>query len=329
VAAATAVAVAVSGISATPRTPGGGNTARPLTISPENALLVAATNAAKAPSTGAFWHTRTISGNQRLVPGGYLVEQRYLAEEWFPSQAGKPSYSVRRYLGATPVTDADKAAWRAAGSPTHWQLSASIPSPSGKKGVLSKTSTIDAAPGPEQALKDDVDTGLGMLANQRVTQQMLATLPADPQGLRRYFEPRLDRLWTGISPAARPTMDQQLFEVALSIIVHMPVPPKVRSAAYRLIATLPSVIYHPSLKDALGRTATAVGVPMSDSGGSRSEERLVFDPATGRPLDSEFVITQADSTTRLGQYVGFGAIQEPGWVSALPNRTFVPVKGVG
>lgn len=323
IAATAAVAVAVAGVSATPR--GSDHAAAPpQTTSPDNMLLVAAAHAAKAPASGTFWHTKTISGSQTQVPGGYRVEQRYSAEEWWPAQKGKPSYSVRKYLGATPATDADKTAWQAAGSPTRWAISVAP----GKANVPKQSHTIESAPGPEQAFKDDADTGLGMLANQPVTRQLLASLPTDPAGLRRYFEPRLNRLHANLPAGVGPSTDQQLFGVALSLIVHMPVTPQTRAAAYRLIATLPSVVYHASARDPLGRSGTAVGVAMP-SGPELTELRLIFDPATGRPLATGVVLTGGDARTRIGRYIGFALIEEPGWVDRLPDRPFVTVRGVG
>ena len=65
-------------------------------------------------------------------------------------------------------------------------------------------------------------------------------------------------------------------ETAASLLAG-PVSPGTRGALYRLIATLPGLHYDGEVRDALGRSGTAVSI-----GHGRDSATITFDPATGR-----------------------------------------------
>ncbi|MET8388377.1 hypothetical protein ABZV14_35830 [Streptosporangium canum] len=79
--------------------------------------------------------------------------------------------------------------------------------------------------------------------------------------------------------------DLRLYDMGVHIIMRFPVSPKVRAAAYRMIASLPGVTAVGEVTDPLGRRGRAVSIPRTtDTGESEGVDRLVVDAETGLPL---------------------------------------------
>ncbi|MCB5163402.1 CU044_5270 family protein [Streptomyces bambusae] len=97
----------------------------------------------------------------------------------------------------------------------------------------------------------------------------LKTLPTDPQALRT-------RLLGG-----EATLSDGFFGGSGQLLAQAPVPPQVRAAFFRILADLPDIRLVGEVRDAVGRTGTAVEVH-SDI----RRFRLVIEPATGRLLES-------------------------------------------
>ncbi|WP_067184730.1 hypothetical protein [Microtetraspora niveoalba] len=97
-------------------------------------LLAAATAVAKAPSDGAYWRTRTVSGQRYVDPEGrYVILRGSSREQWPARRPGGQSWWIDQNLGAKPATPQDEAAWRAAGSPDVKQVKRAPDEPVGAR----------------------------------------------------------------------------------------------------------------------------------------------------------------------------------------------------
>lgn len=98
--------------------------------------------------------------------------------------------------------------------------------------------------------------------------QDLRALPADPDRLERLLPKRFGEPGRDTEPLTRnETGDSWMFSVARDIILTMPVTPRVRAAAFRMIAGLPAVRTIGSVRDAEGRQGTAVAIDEHTSDG--------------------------------------------------------------
>jgi hypothetical protein len=121
-----------------------------------------------------------------------------------------------------------------------------------------------------------------------VTTAELAAAPADPVALRDWLTDRIRR------GGAEPT-GAALFWAGESLIMDLPVTPRLRAGAYRMLAGLAGVRSLGQVTDRLGRTGTAVAYeytgrvdpfdPASPVGAM--EARLIIDLPTGRALAEE------------------------------------------
>jgi hypothetical protein len=292
-AATVAVVVAMPGTSRpVPAVTPGGTTARTV-------LLDAALAADRQPaSTGKYWHVDSqIRWFQKVKAGGYLIASTSRSEFW-ADRNGKATSRVR-YLGARPARPADKAAWRKAGSP-HAFLTVE-----GKRTTTSPEKQVTVRGSATELL-------LGLGAAAQAGLDRLQEAPATPDRLRTWLlslpdsptqrEPIPAAKLRGIKPG-RPIpsgppapseveLDHWLFVQGADLILYSPVTPKVRAAAFRMLAALPGVKLIGTVHDADGRKGTAVAMNDIDPGDKPEplQHRLVIDPADGRALADEEVV---------------------------------------
>jgi hypothetical protein len=188
---------------------------------------------------------------------------------------------------------------------------------------VTKSRTVTTAAGAREALREDAGGSLGMLTNgEPMTPDGLGKLPATPEELRGYLESVITkRAADGSVPPLGQGQhaDLWLYDMGVHIIMHFPVSPKVRAAAYRMIASLPSVTAVGEVTDPLGRRGRAVSIPRTtDTGESEGVDRLVVDAETGLPLALEH--TNAPDPSRQGA-AGFfyEAVKETGWTDEKPD----------
>ncbi|MCO5996024.1 CU044_5270 family protein [Actinoallomurus rhizosphaericola] len=276
-----------------------------------NVLLTAATSAEKAAQTGAYWHTRridgTIYGVGKTRADHYMVESRQQYDSW----VGRDGRETRNYtdLPARPWTAQDAAKWRKAGSPM------TVDVPSGDPGVvgtlfLNPKSPV-GAPHP-RPVKGQVRRFYGMTSAQ------IAELPTEPKAL----EKRLLALrgnWHAYSSTAvterlgalrGEERVRALSDVAGDLLADAPTPPKVRAAAFRMLATLPGVRAGGTAADPLGRTGTVISLPLETTvplGIYTAPKQLgtyrrqwIIDPGTGTLLAvRDLVATPPHGSRRL------------------------------
>ena len=299
--------------------PGGSGTSteavRPLTAA--QILLTAAERSSRdAPGDGRYLVVRTESGSVLTVGSGtatYEMATRSAYETWLSRSGTEPTRVVSQDLGMTPLTPADAAAWRAAGSPARVPVGKPLPS-----GELGPGTPVSIAAGPRRRSTTDGGHAYALGATN-VSVRDLEKLPADPVALRTALLKHFDG-GGGDLPAGR---DQWLLAVAANLIADIPVSGPVRGAAFRLIATLPGVRPLGVVADRRGRAGQGFAFTSVHAGGGAIERRFVIDPATGRALGQESrVLRPAGTTARLepGSLLGYSVVLEQRTTSEKPPQ---------
>ncbi|MEU0568211.1 CU044_5270 family protein [Nonomuraea sp. NPDC005983] len=288
--------------------------------SAQRILLAAASAVLKAPTSGAYWRTSTISGRDAISPDrGYVIRRRFSKEEWLARRPGAQSWWVTRYLGAKPLTDEDEAAWRKAGAPTRWKYPMNM---TGYEGVNSGEVVRAAAEEKVGSrLRGKWKNSGGSLTKELVTWDEISRIPSGEQELRAYLEQRITDRANG-----RWGNDPQWREAALQggcmeIVFGLPVSPAVRASAYRILAGLPGMKSLGRVTDPLGRTGEAIGYQVdADSARQNVYDVIhVIDPETGLPLASWSATTVELVGGRSAKVTSFTAYQEMGWTDAKPS----------
>jgi len=277
-AAVVGVVVAVGSASNPPgQSPPTSSIAAPPPATARGLLLAAAEKTTTTPGTGDFWVTK-VELHHVYDVGGYHVQGSSEMETWHPLRRGGDVTFVTRWLGAAPATDADKAAWRAAGSPAEWALTG----PDGKQAHGRK---LTAAPG-----KRDVSVMPGgdfAIGGTSLTYAQIQALPADPDKLKAYLiklddAAGRDGTWTP-DQIARWRVEM-LFSESWTLLSDLPVPDGVPAATYRMLAGLPGLTVDEHARDAKGRAGAAIGYAYRNADGSAVNTRLVIDPDSGSLL---------------------------------------------
>jgi hypothetical protein len=287
-AAVTAIAVLGSGDGGAP---GHGGTTPPV----GNVLLAAASSAEKAPA-GRYWHTETVFGKTYGVgtsaANAYEVDARQRSITWIGRDGRGSVWNVDEI--AHPMTPGDLAKWRQAGSPAHVQ----VPGDDviGSRVRLDMTAeSVSSRTGPRERAGDDY---FGLTAGQ------IAELPTDAAALKeRVLSLKGD--WRAITSPSAPRNQpmrnlrgaertRALSEVASKLLSEAPAPPRVRAAAFRMLAALPGVKVGGTATDPLGRTGGVVSMPLATTLPlglytapkqlGTYERQWIVDPAGGRLL---------------------------------------------
>ncbi|NUP75945.1 MAG: CU044_5270 family protein, partial [Nonomuraea sp.] len=269
-------------------------------LSAQQVLLAAATSAAKTPADGAYWVRSSLTGKQRVEPGGkYTLEMTTLVEAWVSQVPGKPTWFINQNLGIKPATPQDEEAWRAAGSPHSWTYPGTTVTTRGKS-FKTPSVTLQSKPGEPVTTRLDGDKSDSSVGKP-MTRAALSELPTTPDGLRDYLKTVIAKQW-GAEPV---DVNAELYQAGVHIIMDLPAPPDVRAAAFRMLASLPGVKAEGEVTDPLGRTGQAVSLPHSEG-----EGRLIMNTATGEPL--AFVTTVKEDRV-------FVAIKKARWTDDKPD----------
>jgi hypothetical protein len=289
----TAAAAVVAGLVAVPAgTPGHKDVpVRP--APPRDArsfLLASAEISERAPTTrhGGYWYSQIRSVERARRPartsghgssangaprsGPYFPFRAYVSitwENWDPYQQGQPSRMVDRDIRADFATPADRAAWQRAGSP----------------------SLTDMKPFSADSHYDEPYLELGPKGTKMAD---LPKLPDTPGGLERLIRAdrrRTQRQLAGLhaGPQALPYVEE-VYDTAVGIITS-PTTPKVRAAAYRMLAAQPGIRSLGNVRDGLGRPGVALAVPFQRAQLMtlrKGEEHLIIDPVSAKVLAREF-----------------------------------------
>jgi hypothetical protein len=256
----------------------------PAPLSAHDLLLAAADQAASA-DTGRYWHVQEVAVTGSIMigtgPDRYELTGGYVSENWIARDPRDKSYQGYRELGWHPRTDADRAKWRAAGSPTRWDISADNASGHRSLSTQPGTPRLSAVDPAQSYLRD-----LGGFDLAQVQQ-----LPTDPAALRDLI---VARIAAGPDGRALSTdeADLRLFGALTELLLDVPAPPKVRAAAFRALAGIPGVTSSGQVADARGRTG--VGIELIRTGnGFREYRQLIFDGTSHLILADNYAATDA------------------------------------
>ncbi|WP_329083551.1 CU044_5270 family protein [Streptosporangium sp. NBC_01469] len=287
-------------------------------------LLAAATAAAKAPTKGAYWVTRAISGSQRVEPGArYLIQQSRSTEMWLSRTRDRKSWRINQYLGAKPATPKDEAAWRKNGSPARWLFEDGALT----GGYIPPDSRIESAPGEREAswLRGKWIGSAGHLTKGLITWAEVRAIPDTPEKLKAYLSERSGAYaakWPGSRKEGEA--DPWVLQDCMEIITSLPVSPETRAAAYQLLASLPEMKSEGEVVDHLGRVGQAISYPVDTStpqGENKvyGRNRLVIDVASGLPLSREMDGLDRLADGRTYKVASFTAYEQIGWTNDLPD----------
>ncbi|OAH12306.1 CU044_5270 family protein [Streptomyces jeddahensis] len=263
--------------------PGGAAQASPAT----RVLLAAAERASRQPELdGRYWKAVRI---ERYLTAAvaeddpYTIKGGHRATEWTDTKTGR-SFQTSYDLGFSPTGPADVAAWKRAGSPERIKIWA----PFGKANLRLKEPDYASNRSPHITTPKNLKP---YYIGRFVSLKALRSLPTDPQRLKAELLKGYDR-----EAAQGQSRNEWLFSVSQGLVLDLPVTPDVRAATFRMLSGLKGLTVIDHVKDAQGRSGTAVALKASSGGkdGGQVENRLVFDETTSAGLAYETVVVKPD-----------------------------------
>jgi len=285
-------------------------------------LLTAAAHVTSVPATGKYWRLQEITGV--TWPAGttahpYDISLAVSFDQWNPKRAGQKSWDIFHELGAAPATAADAAAWRAAGSPATWhsgQQSTSQTVNGTAAGVPwvgeLATSTAASARGASWQVSNGIVGYIeGDLPGLTAVQfRQMPTTSAGVKALLRHYYVETN---CPSHPASCSTEGQFLWSEALALLQD-PVSAPVRSATFKVMASLPGVRLLGPMTDPLGRPGygLSAGPEGLSFGGFSPLQAVVIDPRTGSLLATEDIGPVPSNVKCLTFHVPAGGGSAPG-----------------
>jgi hypothetical protein len=285
-------------------------------------LLAAAAHVTSVPTTGRYWRLQEIKGV--TWPAGttahpYDISLAVGFDQWNPKQEGRKSWDIFRELGAAPATAADAAAWRAAGSPTTWH-SGQQPTSQARDAYAAgvpwvgelATTTAASARGASWQVSDGI---VGFIEGDLpgLTAAQFRQLPAKPAGVRALLRHYYVETNCPSHPASCSTERQFLWSEALALLQD-PVSAQVRSATFKVMASLPGVRVLGPMTDPLGRHGygLSAGPDGLSSAGFNPVQAVVIDPRTGSLLATEDIALVPRNVKCLTFHVPAGGVSAAG-----------------
>ncbi|MEU4378925.1 CU044_5270 family protein [Micromonospora echinofusca] len=292
--------------------PGAVDSGGTVSLTARDILLAAANRAERAPAeTGRYWHVETLDVHGPVPVGTgadrYSLLRSRINASWDAGDPRVASWYGHRELGSRPRGAEDERAWRAAGSPTEWTLAVDGPT----KLVLSTRpgeGRLDREPGAPRYLED-----LGRLTLKQVRQ-----LPDEPGALRAWVTERIRTGRDAGYPAGSAESDSLLFGHLSRLLLDTPAPPKVRAAAFRILADIPGVRSLGVVQDVRGRSGQGVEF----RSGPRTE-RLIVDTSTHRLLAST-VVSIPKGAAAPGDKERSTLVLTADWSDAAPQAPALP-----
>jgi hypothetical protein len=229
------------------------------------------------PESGRYWRTVTEVTSRLKIDKSYFVDERDRRTKWL-SSTDLPKVAERRLIGIKPVTSADLAKWKRAGSR---ELCESGEDCAGGFLRPGQTEYVPSSGQKAKYLRNGLlGADLNMLEFTR--------LPDDPVALRSEllgswpaFLARTTR--AGGKPVM--TRDEWLWSVGTGILEEAPISPAVRAALYRMLADVPGARV---LGD--GRTVTVARAFQNGF----IDSHVVIDRATGELSAIRSVLLKPD-----------------------------------
>jgi hypothetical protein len=289
--AAPSVPATVAHPTTTHPTSGGPTTARQV-------LLTAAAHVLNSPTTGTYWRVQVTSGV--IWPGGteahpYDITVATGYDQWNPKSPGQKEFEITQQLAARPATPADAAAWRAAGSPTTWhggQFShhnkndTTLGAPWGFN--LAAT-TVAPAPSATWTISDGT---IGYIEGDEagLNAAQLGQVPARPKAVAAFLRHYAEQTYCVQHPSSGCSSLDQIVWLEALYLLEDPVSAQVRSATFKVMASLPGVRLLGPMTDPLGRRGYGLAAGPQDPGNpnyNNPVKAVVIDPASGSLLATE------------------------------------------
>jgi hypothetical protein len=324
------------------------STGRPATA--RQVLLTAAHHVLRGPAGGAYWRVQVISGlswpaGTTAHPYDITVSTGY--DQWNPRIPGHKEVLITRQLSARPATPADAQAWQAAGSPTKWHSGQY--SPRGNDLTLGapwgfNLAATTAAPAPT-ATWTISDGTVGYIEGDEagLTAAQFARMPTQPKALAAILRHYAKQTPCGKHRSSGCSSVNQIVWQEALYLLEDPVSAQVRSATFKVMASLPGVRLLGPMTDPLGRSGYALAAGPLNPGSPyyKAVSAVLIDPATGSLLATEDIAPMPRSvkcwiqlntlgpTKCLGSsYLGrsypgqvgdFVALVSAGWTDAKPS----------
>jgi hypothetical protein len=278
-------------------------------------LLLAGANALdKQPQLeGDYWYQVEHRGYLTQVPGkNYVIDQRTVTRTWLAADADK-RWTEHADLGARPATASDEAAWKADGSPHTFDLTDPA-----TKAHVERENAKKSHHAPRPVPKDIVHyEGQGVIQRDAPgggSEEMPSgdISVRELRGLSTNAHKLADQLLVMIDEdydAPPKALHELVVDTARQIAFSMPSPPRLRAAAYRLLADEPGVRSLGTVEDHDGRTGYGIAMPspyVADPGSL--EVHYVFDRRTGMPLGSVTVAAAAFERWKAGDTINYTTI---------------------
>jgi hypothetical protein len=301
--------------------------------SARSVLLAAAVHAESAPTSGTYWHMRSMSRTtlpQRFGEGDnrYTLERQSVHEEW-TKRNGQAWSGSREWV--RPKTPEDEAAWRRDGAPSKWCMGETDTEPP-------KHICLHTAPGTASLTKDYFP--FEVAEGHELTFAELQRLPEDPDALRAWL---VGITRHDLDPSgSADVVDSNVIQILADLLVYPPVPPGVRAAAYRALADMPNVTSIGPTRDELGRAGIGIEIaqgpgwilvtggagPVTPGCGAGQIQRrcaarrltrtLIIDPGTSHVLADKASIGNRSDPVRGTLILGVG------WTNEKPHKPALP-----
>ena len=275
------------------------------------------------PGSGKFW-TATIEDGTLIQVGEpanrYAIMGAYTETRWVPAV---DDYLVmdRRWAGAQPASDADKAAWRKAGSPSSWPKDPLPGCPVDPNNAYTATAATSST-----VIKETNHPQRFWVLGEYLTADQVRALPSDPAALKDWLIGVIKK--QNLPHTTAVELAESLFDGVLNLLFDNPVTPPVRSAAYKVLAGMAGVTSLGAVKDAEGRNGVAVAVTRNDTveeqradSGGPDQVSLVFNPDSGQTLAMETrALKPADYMAWVpkGALIGYRALESTRWTNDEP-----------
>lgn len=264
-------------------------------MSARQILLAAATTSEHLPpATGRYWHAEI-----RNVPSTITVEhdgiryRLYMHVDQTNVWIARSPADLSWYMQDSPPTftaptPADAAAWRRDGSPTQFIRPPIPPGPLLEGPDLVRPWSLGmAVPKGASLITERIKAGLYLKgprsiyigeSRHKFSVKEITALPTDPAQLKTRLQALMDP--AGLKALGR-TPVEGMYDAVRDLLILAPAPPKVRAAAFRLLATFPGINTLGKVRDPLGREG--IGLIVTDPSfrpGGAYQDRFIIDPAT-------------------------------------------------
>lgn len=290
----------------------------PKELTSRQVLLSAAEKAAAEP-TGRYWHTHVINGQAyHVTRGDYMITgARMEIEQWIARSDRDANVFRSRIAGAVPQTDADRVAWKRAGSPKSWRVLSNgqyiQQSATAQKWDLQRMSPAEKE-GMKALLahnkKECARNRRACPVVDRPTQAQREALADDPKALKKQLQ--------GNSLVKGPDIMLE----NTGYFLDEPGSPKLRAAVFRVLADSSGIRNMGSVTDARGRAAIALVARGSHRAGD-FDTQLLLEPGTYRVLGVQTVLVTGRGAETAGVKPGTVYKQqlflEMGWTNSAPH----------